>query len=367
MTYINELDTPCVIIDLNKLNNNIKDMQRFASKNKVTLRPMIKTHKMPQIANMQIKNGAKGITCAKISEAEVMAKAGIKDIFIAYEIVTEDKIKRLLNLSKKVKLSVAVDSKYGVDMLNKYFKKANNNIDVLIEINTGLNRCGLNNLDEIYSLAEHIMNSSNVYIKGIFTHAGNVYGAKDKNEVNDIGKYEGNFIVKIKEYLETKGIKVDTVSTGSTPTAKISGKIKGVNEIRPGNYVFYDAIQHSLGVIDIGSCSLSVLSTVISKPTEKRAVIDAGSKSLGLDKGAHGISKVKGYGIIKKFSDITIERLSEEHGILSLKNSKIKIGDKVEIVPNHACTVVNLFDYAYLTDGEKILDIFRIEARGMVK
>ena len=369
MNFFNEIDTPAIIVYKDKLMKNILDMQSFCNQNNISLRPMIKTHKMPQIAKLQVDNGAIGITCAKISEAQVMVKEGIRDIFIAYEIINEEKIKALIDLSKRANLSVAVDSKYGVDMLSKHFSMEGISINVLIEINSGLNRCGLDDLEEIYILADHITKQPNLRLKGLFTHAGHAYGATDYRKVEEIGAYEGEFLVEIKNHLKEKGISVEILSSGSTPTAKISGKVKGISEIRPGNYVFYDAIQVALDIVDIDRCALSVIATVVSKPTSDRAIIDAGSKTLALDKGAHGVSNVNGFGLVKNIKGITIERLSEEHGILKLEGEgkNINIGDKIEIIPNHACTVINLFDYINIVEENVISEKYQVHARGMVR
>jgi len=366
---IENIDTPSILIDYEKLEKNIKDMQSFANTNNLAIRPMIKTHKIPEIAKMQINNGALGITCAKIGEAEIMAEAGIEDIFIAYEIVSKSKVERLIDLNGRIRLTVAVDSIYGVDILNDAFRNKDVRIKVMIEINSGLNRCGLENFQEIYELAKYINEKDNVELVGIFTHAGHVYGATDEKQVERIGREEGRLLVDINKYLNSKGINLKTLSTGSTPTARISGRIPGINEVRPGNYVFYDATQHLLGVVDAERCALTVIATVISKPSDDRAVIDAGSKTLGLDKGAHGVSNIEGYGIVKNFNGVTIERLSEEHGILKIENEgkNLKIGDRVEIIPNHACTVINLFDEAYITKDQEIIDVYKIKARGMLK
>jgi D-serine deaminase-like pyridoxal phosphate-dependent protein len=163
--------------------------------------------------------------------------------------------------------------------------------------------------------------------------------------------------------LRKEGIEINEISIGSTPGAEYSSTIDGVTELRAGNYVFYDMIQVGLGVVGIEDCSLSVLASVVSTPAEGRAVIDAGSKSLGLDRGAHSVIQTKGYGYIYG-KNAEIVRLSEEHGIISHCGGTFQIGEKIRIIPNHACAVSNLYDYAHLVDGVNYIGKVAIEARG---
>lgn len=368
MTKVRELETPALLVREVLLIRNIQDMATFSEQVGIDLRPHIKAHKLPQIAKGQISLGAKGITVAKLSEAEVMMKGGIQDILIANQLIGKDKMKRLMKLMEKAKVTVIVDSVVGAKELNDACEEASKEIQVLIEVNTGLNRCGVLPGQETLILAQDIIKLPHLNFLGIMTHAGHVYGASDRNEVMEIGKAEGEMMVKTAELLRANGIPVEVVSVGSTPTAKMAGMIKGVTEIRPGNYVFHDMIQIGLGVAIKEDCSLSVLSTVISRPTPERIVIDAGSKTLALDQGAHGKSSVCGFGTVKGYDDVIIERLSEEHGILKVKpDCPLQIGDKIEIIPNHACTVVNLFNEMHLIRNEELADTWEIKGRGMIQ
>lgn len=363
------LDTPALLVNLVKLEQNIQRMAEFAKIQGIKLRPHIKSHKIPEIAVKQLKAGAVGITVAKIGEAEVMAAHGIKDIFIANEIIGEEKIARLEKLLSSIKLKVAVDSVTGAELLNDAGKKSHSQIGVLIEINSGLNRAGVLPGQEVLRLAREIIRFPYLQLDGIMTHAGHVYGA-DSARVPEIGWDEGNVMIRTAKLMRDNGIDVKEVSVGSTPTVFYSGKVKGVTEIRPGNYVFYDAIQVGLGVADVEDCSLTVLATVISKPSATRVVTDAGSKTLALDQGAHGNAVVKGFGIIKGQPNLCITRLSEEHGIIEgsiddLKN--VKIGDKLEIVPNHACPVLNLADTVYCVENGLVIGNWQVAARGKTR
>ncbi len=344
---------------------NLNRMQKLAGKNAVRLRPHIKTHKTPSLAKLQIELGAKGISCAKISEAEIMAARGIRDICIANVIVGLSKLQKLAALNVTIDhLSVCVDSHYSVNKLSDIFSGLNKPINVLIEMDTGLKRCGLEKDNDILDLARHILSLPGVRLEGILTHAGQAYGSKDDAEREKIGRYEGERMAEIACMLEQDGIELETVSTGSTPTAEWCCIPDRVNEIRPGNYIFYDAIQAALGSCEEENCALSVLATVISNPVPGRYIIDAGSKALNSEKGAHGRDILEGFGTIIGKSG-TISRLSEEHGIIT-GGEDLFLGEKIRIIPNHACVTVNLHDMYFVVSGDSVEDILKIAARGAI-
>ncbi len=367
--YLQDIDTPQVVVFKEILLQNIRDMQKFADESNVKLRPHIKSHKIPEIAKIQIDEGARGITVSKLGEAQAMINSGVDDVFIAYEIVGETKINRLIELTRKARVCVAVDSLENASELNRAFAAKGLTLDVLLEIDVGLKRCGVKPSQDAIQLAKQITKLPNLNLKGIFTHAGQVYGALSYDEVVEIGRKEGETMVNLAKQMKKEGIELKEISVGSTPTAKISGKVKGITEIRPGNYVFYDAIQMGLGIVSARACSLRVVSTVISIPAKNRAVIDAGSKTLALDKGAHGVSVVSGFGYIRGYESLTITRLSEEHGIIEGTSTKdlLHIGHRIEIIPNHACPVINLTDEVAVIDGGEVKGFWKVLGRGKSK
>ena len=364
---INQLDTPALLIDLDRVETNLQQMQQRADRCGVALRPHIKTHKIPELALKQVQLGACGITASKVSEAEVMARAGIGDIFIANQIVAFQKLKRLVALSSKIKVTVGLDSLEGARRLSETAASAGAIIAYLIEINSGLNRCGVSPGRETVELVQAAAGLPGIQFKGVFTHAGQVYGQTSRAEVKKVSQFESQTMREIAEDLQNLGIHAQTVSVGSTPTMKVWEGWPGVNEIRPGNYIFNDAIQIALQVAQPEDCALTVLATVVSRPAPERAVIDAGSKVLALDKGAHGVETAKGYGMVMDRKAV-IDRLSEEHGIMAVDPSEpLAVGDCIRIIPNHACPVVNLFDSAYGIRGGVVETIFKIAARGMAQ
>jgi D-serine deaminase-like pyridoxal phosphate-dependent protein len=358
------IDTPALLIDLEVVSRNLTWMQNKADMHGSALRPHIKTHKIPELALRQTRMGARGITVAKVSEAEVMAEAGIDDIFIANQIVTDEKLKRIVALSKKTQLSVGLDSVPAARKLSEICSAAGVSTDYLIEIDSGLNRCGVLPGKDTVELFQAVDTLPALKFKGIFTHAGQVYGADSLMEVEDVSRLESSLMTDTARRFQDLGVQAEIVSVGSTPTMKVWQGYEGINEIRPGNYIFNDATQVALGVAEPEDCALTVLATVISRPAKQRAVLDAGSKVFALDKGAHGKDMMPGFGVVLG-REATLARLSEEHGVMSVDpKDDLGVGDTVRIIPNHACTVVNLFDKAYGIKGGEIVEEFKIAARG---
>lgn len=368
MTYIKSLDTPTLLLDYQKLLKNINEMAAFARTQGISYRPHIKTHKSVRIAQLQVKAGAVGVTVAKIGEAEVMAAGGIEDILIAYPISSPAKIDRLVRLLERgVRLKVSVDNSESLSYLQKRLEHTPFTLEVWIKVNSGLNRCGVEPGKDAVRLAKAIMSYSKLTLGGIFTHAGHSYAAKSMPEIEAIGIHEGQAVVDSANECEQAGIRIPIRSVGSTPTYKIAGMIQGVTEIRPGNAVFFDTIQAGLGVTTIESCALTVLASVVGVYKD-RIIFDTGSKALCLDKGAHGNETVKGFGHIIGHPEVIIDRLSEEHGVgIFLQETDLKLNDKVQIIPNHACTVANQFDEYVIHENGQVIDVWKVDARGMVK
>ena len=357
------IDTPALLIIEDRLDRNILHMQTLADENYSWLRPHIKTHKSINIAQRQITLGAPGITTAKLSEAEIMFESGIDDIFIANQITHPLKINRLKMLHAQCRVIIGIDNEQQIELLRPAFEKTISPLEVRIEIDSGFNRCGIKDNKMLLKLAQKILAESWLSLEGIFTHAGQVYSATSEEALAEIGIKESEILAGAHDYLHKKGIEIQTVSVGSTPSVKYAVRNETVNEIRPGNYVFNDGIQLALGSTRAESCSLFVLSTVISQPRKNYIIIDAGSKSLGLDRGAHSMRLISGYGTPVNI-EAEIERLSEEHGILKLKNAQtVKLGSPVIILPNHACAVANLFEKYYLISERSEVEILKISAR----
>lgn len=358
-----ELDTPALLIDLDRMERNISQMADFARQQGIDLRPHTKTHKCPEIAQMQLTAGAVGITCAKISEAEIMAAGGLNDILIANEIIGAQKYKRLFELANKVRLCVAVDSEFGTRNLNQALEQAEQTLEVVIEINCGQNRAGVLPGDPALELAKKIADCNRLKLRGLMTHGGHSYNETSKDGIEEVGIQEGTVMVQTADLLRENGVSIETVSTGSTPTVQYCGAVEGVTEIRPGTYVFYDLTQTELFACSPEDCALSVLATVTSTPAADRVIVDAGKKALTSDpRGRAGQNG--GFGFIPE-KGVSINKLSEEHGVIET-DFKFEIGEKVRIIPNHACVVVNMFDEMHGIRNGQVEKVFRIGGRGQM-
>ena len=348
------------------MERNIRKMADVASGNGVALRPHVKTHKIPGIAREQLEAGASGITVAKVSEAEVMADGGIEDIFIAYPLVTEAKIRQAIRLGERVRLVVGVDSLEGARRLSAVAE--GRTLEVRLEVDTGLRRTGVL-YDEAVGLAGEIEGMGNLDLTGIYTYRGAVLGGSRTLKLEKAGLEEGQLMVSLADQMRERGIGVDDVSVGSTPTAEYVAKVDRVTEIRPGTYVFYDGMQARLGVCTLDECAAVVVCTVVSRPARDLVIIDGGSKTFATDvgPGAEPLN-LEGYGYVVGYPDAVLERLTEEHGMLSVaEDCDLEVGDTLQIIPNHICSTVNLHDEVYIVGEDGGVEEMRVAARGKVR
>ncbi len=361
------LPTPCVIIDMRIVEKNIERMAKLARQHEVALRPHIKTHKLPGLAKKQVDSGAQGITVAKVSEAEIMAAHGLNDIFIAYPIIGEHKIKRVLELNNKVNLITGVDSLEGAESLATAVRLAGQNLQVRLEVDTGLKRTGVE-YSKALELGKKISGMEGLELTGIYTFRGLIFQGETTLAREKAGLEEGELMVSLAEQLRTAGVKIRDVSVGSTPTAEYAAQVFGVTEIRPGTYIFNDMMQVSTNTCSVNDCAAKLLVTVISAPSEKHVVIDGGSKTFATDIIPNTYPyNLSGFGYIEGYDNLVLERLTEEHGIIVTKENpkKPKTGQQLKIIPNHICTTINLHNKVYFCDGETLTEAV-VEARGMV-
>lgn len=359
--------TPYVSIDRARMQSNILEMAGMARSSEVSLRPHVKTHKIPAIAREQLEAGAVGISVATVSEAEVMADSGIEDIFIAYPLVTEEKILRAVALSRRIRLIVGVDSLEGARKLSEVAETEDHTLEVRLEVDTGLRRTGVLYEDAV-ELAAEIQSTSNLDLTGIYTYRGAVLDGSPTLELEKAGIEEGQLMATLADRVRERGMRVNDVSVGSTPTAQYAARVQGVTEVRPGTYVFYDKMQTKLGACSFDECAAEVVATVVSKPSSELAVIDGGSKTFATDvqPGSAPLNLV-GFGEIVGHPEATLERLTEEHGMILLNGeSDLQVGDAIRIVPNHICSTVNLHDAIYLTSEDGGVEELQVAARGKV-
>ncbi|MFL1706412.1 alanine racemase [Campylobacter sp. MOP7] len=365
---LHEIPTPALIIDKKIVMQNLQKMQEYAEKHKVNLRPHTKTHKMQYFAKLQEKFGAKGITVAKVGEAEVMARNGLKDIFIANEIAGDEKFERIIKLTKDgINLSFGIDSIEQSNLVQTTFEKFSAKANVLIEIEVGENRSGVIEKEDFAALINHLKICKNINFKGIFSHDGHSYKATNKKECEQIHLKSQKRTLEFASIASELNLPAEIVSIGSTPSLINDFEIlKGITEIRPGTYIFMDASQ-AMAYGDFSMNAATVLTTIISKPTDKRVITDVGAKGLTQQRRTVGFVATPGLGKIKG-TDVWIDSVYDEHAIIYDKNLRdsLNIGDKIEIYPNHICPVVNLYEFAYLIEDGQVVDKIKVSCRGKI-
>jgi D-serine deaminase-like pyridoxal phosphate-dependent protein len=360
---IYDLDTPALLLDVARLDNNLQQMAAYCKRHKLDLRPHTKTHKSPVIAHMQIERGACGITVAKLGEAEVMADAGLTDILIQYPIVGEAKLRRLVSLAARCRLTIALDSLLVAKWISQAATEAGVEVGVRVEFDTGFRRCGLPIVPESIPQVQAIQALPHLRWDGISVYYGHIMGDPD-SRIAAIA-HENEQLDALYALLAAAGIDHSKVSGGNTPAALQSHEFHSLTEIRPGTYALQDRDMVDAGAASFADCALSVLTTVVSTSVANRAIIDAGSKTLSADGLLSGAKMHFGY--IVGFPDLRLEDLSEEHGhILLGEGRELSVGHRLRIIPNHVCTCVNLHDRMFVVDGEEVVDSWRIECRGKV-
>lgn len=362
-THVDQLETPVTVVDLDRLERNIKNMAALVGTNGITLRPMIKTHKSPVIATLQMEAGAVGVLVASIGEAEVMADAGITDITIAYPFVGPAQLTRIMQLAQRARLTLSADSIEAVHKMATAAVESGRTLPVLILIDSGGRRLGVKPGDAV-PIGRAIEKADGLHLVGVATHPGHAYASSSPAALDRAAADETDSVLEAARRLQAAGMTVTTVAVGSTPTATRAASVQGVTEMRPGNYVFYDAMQIGLGVATEDDCALTVLATVLSRPTSGTAVIDVGSKMLSSDLGAHGLSLVRGYGKVVGEPDIVVERVSEELAVITLpEDHPLKVGGRLQIIPNHACTAANLVDVLVGVRNGRVESLIPVQAR----
>ena len=365
------IPTPRVLIDRSRLEHNIAAMQTRAREAGVRLRPHAKTHKSATVARLQVDAGAVGICCAKLGEAEVLAAAGIDDIRLPYPLQPANSGRVVALIERLRRLSIIVDDVGVARGWSEAMQRAGRRLDVLVKVDVGFHRCGVDphaatTIDHIRTIAA----LPGLRFCGLLSHAGQAYAAETPFALEAIAREEIRLLTMLKDRLEASGLTVDEVSVGSTPTARFIGDQPGVTEMRPGNYVFFDRTQVGLGAASWETCAMTVLASVVSRPAPNRVVFDAGSKTLTSD-GVRGFTPTSGHGAVFRAGatapdgSIQIERLSEEHAVARVPpDCDLRIGDRVRIVPNHACVVTNLAEDLLFVRGEAIEGEIRVDARG---
>ncbi len=346
--------TPAVVIDMDRVERNIARVQLACNDAGVANRPHIKTHKSPLLAKLQIAAGARGITCQKLGEAEVMAREGIDNILISYNLIGEEKMARLGALQARATMTVAADNPTVISGLPQAAAISGRPLAVVVECDTGRKRAGVETPGEAIALARMIAASPGLSFAGFMLYP------------TETGWGEAQrFYDEALAGVRALGLEPLIVSTGGTPNLKNLGKLTGATEHRPGTYIYNDRMQVAAGVATWDDCALNVYSTVVSRAGPDRGILDAGSKTLTSDTGGG----LDGHGLILEHPEARIARFAEEHGFLDLgrSNTRPAVGDVVRIVPNHVCVVVNMVDEVVMVRGDEIIGTLAVAARGKLK
>jgi D-serine deaminase-like pyridoxal phosphate-dependent protein len=357
---IEELDTPSMLIDLDRMEQNIRRWQARASAAGVALRPHVKTHKLPVIAQMQLAAGAAGITVAKLAEAEVFAAHGCRDIFVAYPLIGAEKWRRAAALAGECALIVGADSEIGARGLSAAASAAGTTIRVRVEIDSGLHRAGVAPA-QAQALCQTVLDLPGLELDGIFTFRGAGFASANGRPADELGREEGELMVGLAEGLRAAGVPIGAVSVGSTPTSQSAARIPGVTEVRPGTYVFGDYTTAEGGSTAYDEIALSILCTVVSRPAADKATVDGGSKTFSGDVAP---GKLKGYARAVGM-EAYVERMNEEHGVVQLgPGADPRVGDRIAFYPIHVCTTVNLADELIGVRDGRVETVWPILARG---
>lgn len=368
---LSELQTPLVVLDAPAMTRNITRMAEAAAAGGKQLRPHGKTHKSGWVAAQQVAAGAVGLTCAKPAEAEVFAAAGIQDIRIAYPI-SPTYAARIVALMDGVRISTVVDDLGVAQGWSDAMVAAGRRLEVLVKIDVGTHRCGIDPTQrDAVAFITQVSQMPGLDLRGLLSHAGHSYAAASLDAIAAIARDEAAMMARLVDGCAARGVELAEVSVGSTPSALFSATLDGITELRPGNYVFHDRTQVGLGVVDWSGCALRIHASVTAFPAPDRLVLDCGSKVLSSD-GARGFGPTPGFGVIlgpdgQPDPGLLIERLSEEHGVVTVTGpTRLRIGDRVTIIPNHACVVANLSNTYVVADGDEVLETQKVDARGLV-
>jgi D-serine deaminase-like pyridoxal phosphate-dependent protein len=349
-----DLDTPVLLLDAALLERNIAWMAAFARQAGIHLRPHAKTHKSPQIAAMQIAAGAIGITCQKLGEAEVMADAGIDGILIANQIVGQYKIARLVNLARRADVTVAVDDPRNVHDLSAAATSADVPLKVVVEVDVGMERCGVQPGEPALQLAELVCRSPGLAFVGLMGYEGHAVSIRDAEQRRQTATAALQLLVDTVELLRCRGLPVPIVSSSGTGTYDTGGRFPGITEIQVGSYATMDGAYREVGVPF--ECALTLLATVISTPQDGVAIADAGMKSIATDRGLPKVIDIP---------EAEVVSLSEEHIRIALHGpTRPQPGDKIRLLPMHGCTTINLHDRFYVARDGYVEDVWPVAARG---
>jgi D-serine deaminase-like pyridoxal phosphate-dependent protein len=363
---LSDLKTPAFAVDLAKLERNTARMAATAQRLGVRLRPHVKTHKTVQGALRQLRGGRSGITVSTLAEARAMHAAGFTDITYAVPIAPQKLAEAIALQRAGAEPILLTDDAGAAAALERAAFDAGVRLAVMLKVDCGYHRAGVDPAsDAAVALARRLADAPNLELRGILTHAGHAYGARNADEARAIAREERDVMVGFAARLRREGIACPEVSIGSTPTCarleELDG-LAGVSEIRPGNYVFYDRFQADIGSCVLDDCAASVVTRVIgSYPERGQVAIDAGALALSKDAGATHVHAEPTYGYVVGHPELRIEALPQEHGLVRLPagHRGLAVGTLLRVIPNHSCLAAALFSAYHVVEGERVVDEWR--------
>jgi len=365
MTHAAEIDTPALLVDLEILERNLKRVAEYTQKHGLRLRPHTKTHKSPRIGRRQLELGAAGLTVAKVGEAEVMLEAAPADMLVAYPVIGHAKLQRLVAVARRTRVTVSLDSPCAAQQLSEAAQAANVTVGVLAEADVGLGRVGVSPGGELLELARGIESLAGLSFEGIAFYPGHIKdnGPAGRQALAELGSLIQSMLADFRQ----AGIAVHIVSGGSTPSLFHSHELAGLNEIRPGTYVYNDWNTVSSGACTPEECAATLLVTVVSTSRPGQIIVDGGSKTFSSDR-LTGSTEAT-FGHIVEAPEAVFHKMNEEHGYIDITrcSRKFSIGDRLHIIPNHVCVAVNLHERVYGIRGEELEEVWPVAGRGKLQ
>ena len=371
--HISEVETPALLVDLDILDRNLVRVADYARRHGLRLRPHTKTHKSIRLARRQLELGAAGLTVAKVGEAEVMLGAEPADLLVAFPVIGSAKLERLMAVARRARVTVALDSMEAARPLSGAARAAQVEIGVLAETDVGLGRMGVDPGAPLLALAESIARLPGLSFDGIAFYPGHIKDLADAGR-RALGRLS-ELVAAIRADFHRAGIAVKIVSGGSTPTLFHSHEIEGLNEIRPGTYVFNDLNTVCAGACELEDCAAAVLATVVSTARPGQMIVDGGSKTFSSDRLAN--SSEPSFGHILEAPAARFHKMNEEHGFVDLTgvagagvvgaDREFHVGDRVRVIPNHICVAMNLHERVYGVRGDRVEEVWKVDARGKLQ
>ena len=356
-----QVDTPALLVDLDVLDRNIARMAALVANTGIALRPHVKTHKSPLIAHSQMAAGAVGVCCAKVSEAEVMVAGGIPDVLVTTPVVAPEKIRRLMSLARQATVGVVADDLRNVRLLSEAAKKEKVTLHLLVEINVGQNRCGLAPGPAGADLADEIARLPGLQLRGFQGYHGSLQQVVDLDRRAAEIRRALDLLRGSAQVARSRGHAIDVLTGGGTGSSATDIGYHGLTELQPGSYVFMDCNYSRIhwgpdGTLVPFGNAISILTSVVSCSSADRIIVDAGWKSASCDSGMPALKAIDG---------AAFAFAGDEHGKLSVpEGTRIAAGDKLELLPSHCDTTVNLYDHYVCVRNGKVEALWPVAARG---